>query len=119
MERIVLFLVGCMSVRLLLVYVAKTLPLTLLRYMGYVLLLPAFGLFYSYAMKSPGVGAFGGNIWWNQLRPLHGILYLLFSYHAIQGHPHAWMYLAVDVFIGFTSVVIHYELFKIDSVIRG
>ena len=111
MERIVLFLVGCMGVRLLLVYVAKTISPTLLRYMGYVLLLPAFGLFYSYAMKPPGVGAFGGPNWWNQLRPVHGTLYLLFSYHAIQGHKDAWMYLAIDALLGFISFVTHYGLY--------
>lgn len=108
-DRIVLFLVGCMGIRLLLVYIANTINLTLLRYMGYLLLLPAIGLFYSYAkMQSPGVGAFGGNIWWNQLRPLHGVFYLLFSYHAIRGNPHAWVYLLADVLFGFTMFVIHY-----------
>lgn len=112
-ERVVLFLVGCIGIRLLLVYIAKTVNLTLLRYMGYLLLLPGFGLFYIYArMQSPGVGAFGGHIWWNQLRPIHGLLYLLFSYHAILGHPYAWMYLLVDVVFGFAMFVTHYLILK-------
>ena len=115
-ERIVLFLVACMSVRLLFAYVAKIINTTLLRYMGYVILILSLGMFYSYAtMKLPGVGAFGGTNWWNNLRPLHGVLYLLFSYHAIQGHTYAWMYLAIDALIGFTIFVIHYGLYYLDK----
>ena len=41
-KRFLLFLVGCIGTRLLLVYIAKNIDIKLLKYMGYLLLLPAF-----------------------------------------------------------------------------
>ena len=107
MNTIVLFLVGCMGARLLLAYVAKQANKTWLRYMGFIALLPAFGfltLFLTGARKN--VGAFGEKIWWNSLRPVHSLLYFLFAYSAIQGNPQAWIYLLIDVMIGFSAFII-------------
>ena len=78
--------------------------------MGYLLLLPAFGFIYIYLTDSRKTGpeVFGGKIWWNDLRPLHAILYLLFSYNAINGDTNAWIYLLVDVVFGLASFLVHH-----------
>ena len=110
-KRFLLFLVGCIGTRTLLVYVAKYTNKTYLMYMGYLALLPAFGFFYLYFTGSRKTGAevFGDKIWWNNLRPIHGLLYSLFMYNAIIGNQNAWIYLLVDVLFGFTSFVLfHY-----------
>ena len=110
-KRFLLFLVGCIGSRSLLVLLAKIANTTYLQYLGYVALLPAIGFFYIFLTGSRKTGAevFGGKIWWNDLRPVHGLLYLLFAYNAITGNSFAWVYLLIDVLIGLTSfLVFHY-----------
>lgn len=109
-KRFLLFLIGCIVTRLLLVYIAKNVNMTLLKYMGYLLLLPAFGFFYIFFTNSRKTGpeVFGDKIWWNNLRPIHGLLYLLFSYNAITGNKNAWIYLLVDVLFGLIAFLAHH-----------
>jgi hypothetical protein len=108
-KRVLLFLIGCMGSRLLLVYIAKNVNTTLLRYMGYLALLPAIGFIYIFFSGSRKTGAevFGDKIWWNHLRPVHALFYILFSYNAIKGNKNAWVYLLIDVLFGFMSYLIH------------
>jgi hypothetical protein len=110
-KRFLLFLIGCIGTRTLLVYLAKNVDKTNLKYMGYLSLLPAIGFFYLFLSGSRKTGAevFGDKIWWTNLRPVHGLMYLLFSYNAINGNLNAWMYLLVDVIIGLISFLsFHY-----------
>lgn len=113
-KRFLLFIIGCIGSRLLLVYIAKNISLNLLKYMGYLTLLPAFGFFYIYftGSRKTGVEVFGDKIWWNNLRPIHGSLYLLFSYNAINGNKNSWIYLLVDVLFGLSAFLIHHFLLK-------
>jgi hypothetical protein len=110
-KRFLLFLFGCIGTRSLFVYLAKNANKTYLKYMGYLSLLPAIGFFYLFLTGSRKTGAevFGDKIWWTNLRPVHGFLYFLFSYNAINGNPNAWIYLLVDVIIGLISFLsFHY-----------
>ena len=109
-KRILLFLVGCIGVRLLLVYIAKNIDIKLLKYMGYITLIPAIGFIYIYLTGSRKTGpeVFGSKIWWNNLRPIHAILYLLFSYNAIIGNRNAWIYLLIDVLLGLISFLVYH-----------
>ena len=110
-KRFILFLFGCIGLRSLLVYIAKTTNKTILMYMGYLALLPAIGFFYIFLSGSRKTGSevFGGKIWWNDLRPIHGIFYSLFAYNAITGNQNAWIFLLVDVVFGLASFLIfHY-----------
>jgi hypothetical protein len=113
-KRFVLFLVGCIGTRLLLVYIAKNVNIKFLKYMGYLLLLPAFGFIYIYltGIRQTGAEVFGDKIWWNNLRPIHALFYLLFSYNAINGNKNAWIYLLIDVLFGLTSFLIYHLILK-------
>ena len=111
-KRFLLFLFGCIGVRSLLVYIAKNVNTQFLMYMGYLALIPAVGFIYLYLSGSRKVGneVFGEKIWWNNLRPIHGLMYFLFSYNAITGNKNAWIYLLIDVIIGLISFLIfHYN----------
>ena len=110
-KRFLLFLFGCIGIRTLFVILAKIANKTYLRYMGYLAILPAIGFFYLFLSGSRKTGAevFGDKIWWNNLRPIHGLLYSLFAYNAIKGNNFAWIYLLVDVIIGlFSFLIFHY-----------
>lgn len=104
-KRIFLFLIGCIGTRTLFVYLAKNANTMYLKYMGYLALLPAIGFSYLFltGTRKTGPEVFGDKIWWNDLRPIHGLLYFLFGYNAIMGNHSAWIYLLVDVIIGLVS----------------
>jgi len=109
-KRFLMFLVGCIGIRSLFVIIAKDINTIYLKYLGYLALLPAIGFIYIYLTGSRKTGAevFGAKIWWNNLRPIHSILYFLFAYNAIIGNKQSWIYLLVDVLIGLISFLTHH-----------
>lgn len=111
-KRFLLFLLGCIGTRSILVYVAKNIYIEYLPYLGYLALLPTIGFIYIFLTNSRQSGAevFGDKIWWNMLRPLHALLYGLFAYNAIHKRPYSWKFLLVDVLIGlFSFLSFHYK----------
>ena len=106
-----LFLIGCIGSRSLFVILAKYIHTNYLKYLGYLALLPAIGFIFIYftGTRTTGAEVFGEKIWWNNLRPIHSIVYFLFAYNAILGNKQSWIYLLVDVFIGFISFVLHHS----------
>jgi len=111
-KRFLLFLMGCIGTRVFIAYLAKVSSPRLLKYLGYLALLPAIGFSYLFisGQRKTGGEVFGDKIWWNPLRPIHSLLYFLFAYNAIIGNRKAWIYLAIDVIIGLISfLVFHYN----------
>ena len=109
-KRMLLFLIGCIGTRSLFVYIAKNIGLRYLPLLGYLALLPMIGFIYIYFTGSRQTGAevFGAKIWWNNLRPLHALLYGLFAYYAIQRANFAWKFLLADVIIGFFAFIMYH-----------
>ena len=110
-KRFLLFICGCILTRSIFVIVAKKytdyLPL-----MGSVAIIPAIGFFYIYFTNSRQTGdeVFGDKIWWNDLRPIHGTLYLLFALFALNSNPNSWLILLLDVIIGLSAFLyFHYN----------
>jgi hypothetical protein len=104
-SRQIAFWIGCMGIRTAFVILAFLATPMYLRYMGVLALVPAIGFFVIYfgGLRKTGieVAPDGGKIWWSKLRPVHGTLYLLFAILALsRWQRHAWVALAVDVFIG-------------------
>ncbi len=110
-KRFLLFIFGCIGIRSLFVIIAKNSSANVLPYLGYLALIPTIGFIYIFATDSrkTGVEVFGDKIWWNNLRPLHAVLYGLFAFNAIKGNKDAWIYLLIDVLIGLVSFsIFHY-----------
>jgi hypothetical protein len=107
-----MFLMGCIGTRSLFVIIAKNINAKYLKYLGYLALLPAIGFMYIYltGARKTGAEVFGEKIWWNNLRPIHSILYFLFAYNAIIGNKQSWIYLLVDVLFGLISFLVHHYL---------
>lgn len=99
----------CILFRLFLVYIAKTTKN--LKYLGYITLIISIGFIFIYVTKSrkTGIEVNGKKIWWNELRPIHGILYLIFSIGAINNY-NLWYLLLLDVIIGLVAYLIHYKI---------
>jgi hypothetical protein len=115
-KRFLLFLFGCIGIRLLLVYVAKNsdnfsnkqIIEKLLIIFTLTISIGFFTIFFT-GIRKTGQETFGDKIWWNNLRPLHGFLYLLFAILFFQEKSYAWIILLVDVLIGLISfLVFHY-----------
>jgi len=100
-KRFLLFLLGCIPLRLYLVYVAKN-NKKMLPYMGYIAIIIGLSFSYIYitGSRKTGVEVFGEKIWWNNYRLLHATLYLLFAYFAINKNKESWKLLFADVIIG-------------------
>lgn len=60
--------------------------------------------------RQTGVEVLGDKIWWNNLRPLHALLYGLFAYNAIKGNPNSWIFLFLDVIIGLISFLTYHYI---------
>jgi len=108
MNRLILFSV-CIAVRIIIAYVAYLATPPYLRYMGYIAILPILDHLYLFFKDTRKKGFFGGEVWWNYVRPIHVVLYTLFAYNAIQGNHQAWIYLLLDVLVGLLAFA-HHEL---------
>jgi hypothetical protein len=104
-KRTLLFLVGCMGTRLSLVWLAKNYP----KPVALLAVCISFGFMYIWVngLRKTGPETFGDPIWWNDLRPLHSLLYAIFAVLALNGNEHAWKVLLLDVIIGFSAWVNH------------
>lgn len=111
-QRALLFLIGCIGIRSLFVYIAYAVPPTILPYLGLLALLPAVGFaaIYAYGLRKTGIEVGGELIWWNHLRPIHAALYGGFAVAAIAKREWAWMFLMVDVVLGLGAWTSHHFL---------
>ena len=111
-KRVALFLIGCIGLRSALVWLAYACDPAYLPLMGALALIPAAGFMTIYfgGLRKTGAEVFGERIWWNDLRPLHGILYALFALMALNRDRRAWLVLLVDVVVGFAAFVWHHAV---------
>jgi hypothetical protein len=110
-KRFLLFLLGCIPLRIGFALIAKNYT-NYLRFMSYFAIMISIGFFYIFFTGSRETGreTLGDKIWWDKLRPVHGLLYLLFAIYAFQGKKDAWIFLLIDVLLGLSSfLVFHYK----------
>lgn len=108
-KRFLAFLLLCIPIRILFVYIAKSVKKNKLPYLGYAALIPATGFAYIYMFNKRKTGfEAGGKIWWNQLRPLHSLLYFCFAYLAITKNENAYIPLLLDVVFGLFSFIAYH-----------
>ena len=109
-KRILLFLFGCIPTRLAIMYLAKIVSSKYLPILGYIALIPAIGFAYLFwsGKRKTGAETFGAPIWWNNLRPIHSLLYFLFAFNAINKVKSAWVYLMYDVILGLSAFIIYH-----------
>ena len=102
-KRLLFYLSTCILIRSILDILAKHLNKNNLKIMGYLALIPAIGfiLIYLTGSRKTGIEVKGNKIWWNNLRPIHSLLYFIFSFMAINNNNNSWILLFIDVIIGF------------------
>ncbi len=106
-----LFLLGCITTRLFLVYLAYKLPLFWLRIMGVIAIMISIGFItiFIFGLRKTGPETMGSPIWWNSLRPFHSVAYFIFGVLAIMGiQKVAWTILLIDVIVGLIAFILHH-----------
>lgn len=114
-KRILLFLIGCIGVRLLFVYFAYKASPQILKIFGAIGIIIGLGFasIYLFGWRKTGAETMGDKIWWNSLRPFHALTYLTFGFLALTGHSEiAWKILLLDVSVGLGAFIIHHTLGK-------
>lgn len=111
-KRFLLFIFGCILTRLLIVYIVKKTPKNLLPYLGLLGLIPGIGFLVIYFGKYRKTGGetFGEKIWWNNLRPIHSLLYLIFVYLALNKNKNSYIPLLIDVIFGLVAFIIYHYM---------
>lgn len=117
-KRFLLFLIGCIGTRSLLAYAAKKAPLVHLRYLGYLAIPIGLGFVYIYLFGSEVANKqleWTGDktIWWNDLRIVHGVNYLVFALLAMNKQHYSWIIIALDTAIGLIAWLVHHEIVKL------
>lgn len=108
LHRSLLFLFGCLGIRTLFAVGAAKLDKNHLPYVGILGLLLAISwvLIYKFNLRPTGREA-GGVIWWNHIRPVHALMYLIFAILAFTKSDYAWVPLGIDVLIGLCAFLNH------------
>jgi hypothetical protein len=110
-KRFVLFSI-CILVRVLIGLLAYYLPEKYVYYMSFPAVIISLGFFVIYfgELRETGREVLGDKIWWNSLRPIHGLNYVVFAYMAFKLNKKSYIPLLLDVIIGLISfMVFHYN----------
>jgi hypothetical protein len=117
-KRLAMFALGCMGARFGLAYLARltnkiknlSIPLSgILATMGM-----GFILIYTNNWRKSGLETDGMKIWWNDLRPIHGLLYIVSALSIMKGENiYASNLLISDTLLGLASwLLFHYNNMK-------
>ena len=99
------FLFGCVPVRFIMALSLLVMPpeLVTLAASALALIGVSFAVLYMFKLRLNAPEG-GGKTWWNYLRPLHAVLYLLAAHLLLTGNRgYASMVLIIDVIVGMVS----------------
>lgn len=111
-KRFLMFLLGCIPTRLLLVWLAKILPNDKLPILGGGLLIITLGFTYIQFInpRKTGLETQGDKIWWHPIRPVHIILYAISVYLSLNKDPRTYIFLLIDVCFGLIAFLTYHYL---------
>ena len=110
-KRFLLFLGACIPSRLLFAYIAKTGSLFVKKISALIAFIIASGFLFIYisGTRKSGLETGGQPIWWNQLRPLHALLYYMFALMVFFINANdAWTIIVIDTLIGLLSFIVYH-----------
>jgi hypothetical protein len=62
---------------------------------------------YFISPRTTGPEVFGGVIWWNDLRIVHALMYLLFIIYAMQKKSFSYIVLVIDALVGLVAFTLY------------
>lgn len=105
-----LFFFACIPARLLLVFLIYFVDKKYLYYLSFIGFIAGIGFLYNFIFTKERGSTFNQISWWNYLRPIHSLLYLIFGYLAYNKNQYAYIPLLLDVLLGIISFVINNKL---------
>lgn len=113
MNSRLLFLFGCIPVRLLLALLAYKIDEKYLQYLSILFIGIGLSFFYLYVSNTRlDAPEAGGNTWWKNIRPIHGAFYLTAGIYALKKSRISALLILIDALFGLTSFILFRE-FKI------
>tara|TARA_Y100000780_G_scaffold230335_1_gene252243 strand:+ start:8077 stop:8448 length:372 start_codon:yes stop_codon:yes gene_type:complete len=113
-ERIMLFLFGCIGLRLLIgIYIRDKINPNIKKILTMILIIIGLGFLTIYIgnFRKRGLEVDNQEIWWNYLRPLHGILYLFAGFFLYKNKNIASSNIIIlDLIIGLVSWYFYYYI---------
>jgi len=107
-KRTLMFLIGCIGARSAIAYFAKIIDPYYLPYVSIIFFIGAIRFIYLFFTNPTGPQFLGKDIWWNKIRPIHFLLYLLFAISALMKKTYAWIFLALDVIVALTAFFVYH-----------
>ncbi len=106
-KRIILFIFGCIISRFGIAIIIKLFGNKYRRIISFLLLLPAIGFTYIYinGLRRTGAEVFGDRIWWNNIRPVHAILYFSAAILVYNNNKMAYLAIVLDTIIGLLAFI--------------
>ena len=113
-KRFLLFLLLCIPSRLVITAIAKYMPLKYLPILGVIFIVTGCVFLYLnlFNKRLTGLETGGDVIWWNDIRPVHGFLTIIFGILAISKVKEAWVVLLVDTIFGLVSFLAYHTINK-------
>lgn len=113
-KRILVFIIACIGMRIIFMLTSKYIDPTYLPYLGIIALMISLSMMYIYLFGSEKAEKqlewLGEDkTWWNQLRPVHSALYLLFAVYAFKKQSFAWIIILIDTIVGFSGWFMHHN----------
>lgn len=122
-KRLMLFLFGCIPFRLFLSYIIYIFQFHTFTYIDINMFINIFALLlliislgfiiiFIFKLRKTGLETGGCEIWWDHLRPIHSILYLMASYYLFERKFNmASLILLLDTLMGLVSFTFYHDLF--------
>ncbi len=106
------FLIFCIGSRLLLAYLAYKYPSKILAYPA-ILLAISWMVIWLFSLRKTGMEVVDNNniIWWDNMRPIHAIIYALFAYSSYTLNNNAYGFLVFDALLGLSAFLLKKKLF--------
>lgn len=120
-KRILTFLFGCILLRIILALSAYyfeskeyRIPLVIMGIIALIMGLSFFSIYFDIAGTDSANKQLqvwmdqDSKVWWNDLRPLHGTLYIVFALLVFFNIKYSYVLLSLDVTIGLIAWVLHH-----------
>lgn len=107
------FLFFCIGSRIFLALSLLYVPDKYLSLLSFILATMSLGfiIIFSFGLRKKGIETGNKKIWWNHMRPIHGVLFIIASYSLFKrNNKFASQVLIIDVVIGLLAWIKNYNL---------
>lgn len=109
-QRILFFLLLCIPIRSLAVFISyKYQHKMITKALAFIYLIIGINMMimFQFNLRQDAPEG-GGKTWWNNIRPLHSLLYIMFAIFVFINKDYSYMFLLGDVILGLLVFILHH-----------